>query len=84
MTMQINRITVGEIRVPLKVPFKTALRTVHQLLGAGAPASSQGDAGISQAIEGGLVMDGPWVSLPDLPGLGITALHGLTATHSYS
>lgn len=29
--MLINRITVGEVKVPLKVPFKTALRTVNEV-----------------------------------------------------
>jgi o-succinylbenzoate synthase len=29
--MKIQRITVGEIKLPLKVPFKTAVRTVHEV-----------------------------------------------------
>jgi L-alanine-DL-glutamate epimerase-like enolase superfamily enzyme len=29
--MLITRITVGEVKIPLKVPFKTALRTVSQV-----------------------------------------------------
>jgi L-alanine-DL-glutamate epimerase-like enolase superfamily enzyme len=29
-------------------------------------------------VDGGLRMDGPWIELPDAPGLGIKAVHGLT------
>jgi hypothetical protein len=36
------------------------------------------------AIEGGLTMDGPWIHLSEAPGLGITAVHGLTAIHHYT
>jgi hypothetical protein len=35
------------------------------------------------AITGGLNMDGPWISLSDAPGLGITAVHGLTDVQQY-
>jgi len=35
------------------------------------------------AINGGLTMDGPWIKLSDAPGLGITAVHGLTNTKVY-
>lgn len=32
----------------------------------------------TSAVEGGMCMNGPWITLPDAPGLGITAVHGLT------
>ena len=32
----------------------------------------------TSAVEGGMRINGPWISLPDTPGLGITAVHGLT------
>jgi o-succinylbenzoate synthase len=35
------------------------------------------------AIDGGLTMDGPWITLSDAPGLGITAVHGLTDVQQY-
>ena len=35
------------------------------------------------AIDGGLTMKGPWISLPNTPGLGITAVHGLMNTKVY-
>ncbi len=34
-------------------------------------------------VEGGMTMDGPWIELTDAPGLGITAVYGLTHTHTY-
>jgi L-alanine-DL-glutamate epimerase-like enolase superfamily enzyme len=35
------------------------------------------------AIDGGLTMEGPWISLSDAPGLGITAVLGLTDVQQY-
>ena len=35
------------------------------------------------AITGGLTMNGPWINLSDTPGLGITAVHGLTDVQQY-
>lgn len=32
----------------------------------------------SNPVDGGMRMNGPWIALPDAPGLGITAVHGLT------
>lgn len=32
----------------------------------------------SSPVLGGMRMDGPWIHLPESPGLGITAVHGLT------
>ena len=32
----------------------------------------------SSVVDGGMGMDGPWITLSDAPGLGITAVHGLT------
>ncbi|OQW90029.1 MAG: dipeptide epimerase [Rhodoferax ferrireducens] len=32
----------------------------------------------ASAVEGGMHFNGPWITLPDAPGLGITAVHGLT------
>jgi len=29
-------------------------------------------------VDGGMRIKGPWITLPDAPGLGITAVHGLT------
>lgn len=67
------------ISVTAAAHFAVAYADVVTLIDLDGPQLCNGSA-----IEGGLVMDGPWISLPDLPGLGITALHGLTATHSYS
>ncbi len=35
------------------------------------------------AIEGGMAMDGPWIILPNTPGLGIKAVHGVTDIQTY-
>ena len=35
------------------------------------------------AIDGGLMMEGPWITLSDAPGLGITAVHGLSDVQQY-
>lgn len=32
----------------------------------------------TSAVDGGMLMNGPWITLSDAPGLGITAVHGLT------
>ena len=37
----------------------------------------------ASAITGGLQMDGPWISLSDAPGLGITAVSGLLNIQKY-
>ena len=45
---------------------------------AGGGAIHQAVAATLGGVAGGMVMDGPWITLPDAPGLGITAVHGLT------
>jgi L-alanine-DL-glutamate epimerase-like enolase superfamily enzyme len=35
-------------------------------------------------VVGGMTMDGPWINLPDTPGLGITAVQGLMNTTIYA
>ena len=35
------------------------------------------------AIEGGMEMDGPWITLPDTPGLGVSAVRGLRDVQHY-
>ena len=37
----------------------------------------------SNPVEGGMSMDGPWINLPDTPGLGILGVHGLTQLQTY-
>jgi len=67
------------ISVTAAAHFAVAYADVVTLVDLDGPQLCQGSA-----IEGGLVMEGPWINLPDAPGLGITAVHGLTATHTYS
>jgi L-alanine-DL-glutamate epimerase-like enolase superfamily enzyme len=37
----------------------------------------------SSPVEGGMTMQGPWIHLPEAPGLGITAVRGLTHLKVY-
>lgn len=37
----------------------------------------------SNPLHGGMTMQGPWIALPDTPGLGIASVHGLTPLHTY-
>lgn len=37
----------------------------------------------ARAVDGGMAQSGPYIDLPDAPGLGITAVHGLTHLKVY-
>jgi L-alanine-DL-glutamate epimerase-like enolase superfamily enzyme len=67
------------ISVTAAAHFAVAYADVVTLVDLDGPQLCQGSA-----IDGGLTMDGPWISLPAAPGLGITAVHGMTAIHRYS
>ncbi len=67
------------ISVTAAAHFAVAYADVVTLIDLDGPQLCQGSA-----VDGGLVMDGPWISLPDAPGLGIHAVRGMTAAHSYS
>ncbi|MDP2369004.1 dipeptide epimerase [Rhodoferax sp.] len=66
------------ISVTAAAHFAVAHADVVTLIDLDGPQLCQGSA-----ITGGLSMDGPWISLPDSPGLGITAVQGLSNVQSY-
>jgi o-succinylbenzoate synthase len=66
------------ISVTAAAHFAVAHADVVTLVDLDGPQLCQGSA-----ITGGLNMDGPWISLSDAPGLGITAVHGLTDVQQY-
>jgi L-alanine-DL-glutamate epimerase-like enolase superfamily enzyme len=55
-----------------------AFADVVRLIDLDGPLLCQGSA-----IDGGMVMDGPWISLPDAHGLGIRAVRGLRDVQHY-
>jgi o-succinylbenzoate synthase len=66
------------ISVTAAAHFAVAHADVVTLIDLDGPQLCQGSA-----ITGGLTMDGPWITLSDAPGLGITAVHGLTDVQQY-
>ena len=52
--MLITRITVGEVKIPLKVPFKTALRTVSQVHDLVLAMSASTDSNVNRLRFGGM------------------------------
>jgi L-alanine-DL-glutamate epimerase-like enolase superfamily enzyme len=66
------------ISVTAAAHFAVAYADVVTLIDLDGPQLCKGSA-----ISGGLTMDGPWISLSDAPGLGITGVHGLTDVHQY-
>jgi L-alanine-DL-glutamate epimerase-like enolase superfamily enzyme len=66
------------ISVTAAAHFAVAYADVVTLIELDGPQLCKGSA-----ISGGLTMDGPWISLSDAPGLGITGVHGLTDVHQY-
>ncbi len=66
------------ISVTAAAHFAVAHADVVTLIDLDGPQLCQGSA-----IDGGLTMNGPWIALSDAPGLGITAVHGLTDVQHY-
>jgi len=66
------------ISVTAAAHFAVAHADVVTLVDLDGPQLCQGSA-----ITGGLTMNGPWINLSDAPGLGITAVHGLTDVQHY-
>lgn len=66
------------ISVTAAAHFAVAHADVVTLVDLDGPQLCQGSA-----IDGGLTMNGPWINLSDAPGLGITAVHGLTDVQQY-
>jgi L-alanine-DL-glutamate epimerase-like enolase superfamily enzyme len=63
----------GAISVTAAAHFAVAFADVVGYIDLDGPQLCDGSA-----VTGGLSMQGPWISLPNTPGLGITAVHGLT------
>lgn len=68
----------GGISVTAAAHFAVAFADVLTYIDLDGPQLCNGSA-----VDGGLSMNGPWISLPDAPGLGITAVHGLTHTQTF-
>ena len=66
------------ISVTAAAHFAVAHADVITLIDLDGPQLCQGSA-----ITGGLTMSGPWISLSNAAGLGITAVHGLTDVQQY-
>ncbi len=66
------------ISVTAAAHFAVAHADVVTLIDLDGPQLCNGTA-----IDGGLTMEGPWIRLSDAPGLGITAVHGLTDVQQY-
>ena len=66
------------ISVTAAAHFAVAHADVVTLVDLDGPQLCQGSA-----ITGGLTMNGPWINLSDAPGLGITAVLGLTDVQQY-
>jgi L-alanine-DL-glutamate epimerase-like enolase superfamily enzyme len=66
------------ISVTAAAHFAVAFADVVRLIDLDGPMLCQGSA-----IEGGMEMDGPWITLPDTPGLGISAVRGLRDVQQY-
>jgi L-alanine-DL-glutamate epimerase-like enolase superfamily enzyme len=77
-TCMIGCMLESGISVTAAAHFAVAHADVVTLIDLDGPQLCQGSA-----ITGGLNLDGPWISLSDAPGLGITAVHGLTDMQQY-
>jgi L-alanine-DL-glutamate epimerase-like enolase superfamily enzyme len=69
----------SHISVTAAAHFAWAFPDVVTLIDLDGPSLCAGSA-----VTGGLTLDGPWMSLSDAPGLGITAVSGLTKSQSFS
>ncbi len=77
-TCMVGCMLEGVISVTAAAHFAVALDDVVNYIDLDGPQLCDGSA-----VEGGMVMDGPWITLSDAPGLGITAVHGLINTVVY-
>ena len=78
-TCMIGCMLESGISVTAAAHFAVAYADVVTLIDLDGPQLCNGSA-----IHGGMKMDGPWIRLPDAPGLGITEVVGLQNQHSYS
>lgn len=67
------------ISVTAAAHFAVAYADVVKLVDLDGPQLCNGSA-----ISGGLQMDGPWINLPDTPGLGIVAVNGMQNIQIFS
>lgn len=72
-TCMIGCMLEGVISVTAAAHFAVAFSNVVAYIDLDGPQLCNGSA-----VDGGMVMNGPWITLPSAPGLGITAVHGLT------
>jgi L-alanine-DL-glutamate epimerase-like enolase superfamily enzyme len=77
-TCMVGCMLEGGISVTAAAHFAVAFDDVVAYVDLDGPQLCDGSA-----IEGGLVMDGPWIKLSNAPGLGITAVHGLSNLQVY-
>jgi L-alanine-DL-glutamate epimerase-like enolase superfamily enzyme len=68
----------GAISVTAAAHFAVAHSDVVTLIDLDGPQLCS-----ASAVEGGMVMDGAWIQLPNAPGLGIAAVKGLMNTRVY-
>lgn len=77
-TCMIGCMLEGGISVTAAAHFAVAYADVVKLVDLDGPQLCNGSA-----ISGGMQMDGPWISLPDAPGLGISAIVGMQHIQSF-
>ena len=77
-TCMVGCMLEGGISVTAAAHFAVAFDDVVACIDLDGPHLCNGSA-----VAGGMVMDGPWITLSDAPGLGITAVHGLINTVIY-
>jgi L-alanine-DL-glutamate epimerase-like enolase superfamily enzyme len=77
-TCMIGCMLESAISVTAAAHFAVAFSDVVTAIDLDGPQLCNGNP-----VVGGMTMDGPWINLPDTPGLGITAVQGLMNTHTY-
>ncbi len=68
----------GAISVTAAAHFAVAFDDVIAYIDLDGPQLCDGSP-----VEGGMIMNGPWINLPTVPGLGITGVRGLIHTQVY-
>jgi len=77
-TCMVGCMLEGHVSVTAAAHFAVAMDDVVAFNDLDGPMLCRGSA-----TEGGMQIDGPWVHLPNAPGLGITAVHGLERLQVY-
>jgi len=77
-TCMVGCMLEGNISVTAAAHFAVAFDDVVAYIDLDGPQLCNGSA-----VEGGMLMNGAWITLPDALGLGITAVHGLLNTCVY-